>query len=84
MTEGNVKTYYVVAKSKRAARRAANADWRWESGRTWLSDEAMAHVLAEMPGRHPKDKVYSFEVRADIDTVKFVPDTRPSHLRRNP
>ena len=72
MTEGNEKTYYVQAKSKRAARRAANADWRWN--RTWLSDKYMALVHADM---FPKSgSVYSFKVRADLDSVKLVRDDR--------
>jgi hypothetical protein len=64
----NEKTYYVIAKSKRAARRAANADPRWE--RTWMSDKAMAFVLVEqalVPGN-----VYSFKVRADVESVELV------------
>jgi hypothetical protein len=65
----NEKTYYVIAKSKRAARRAANADPRWQ--RTWISDREMALVLIQPPFDNGS-RVYSFKVRADVESVELV------------
>ena len=66
---GNEKTFYVLARSKRSARRAANADWRWY--RTWFSDKETALGLLNMP-QNSNRYVYSFKVRADIDSVELV------------
>jgi len=62
---GNTRTFYVTAKSKRSARRAANADWRWY--RTWNSNRESVHLLAEQFG----NKVYAFEATADLSSVRL-------------
>lgn len=66
----NEKTFYVIAKSKRAARRAANADWRWQ--RTWISDRETALMLVRPPFHQNGERVYSFKVRADVESVELV------------
>ena len=62
---GNTRTFYVVAKSKRAARRAANSDWRWH--RVWNGSKESVHVLADQFGGN----VYAFEVTADLSSVRL-------------
>lgn len=70
----NEKTYYVIANSKRAARRAANADRRWQ--RTWISDRETALMLTRAPFNSEGQRVYSFKVRADVESVELVRDER--------
>lgn len=65
----NERTFYVIAKSKREARRAANADWRWH--RTWISDRETALRLIEPPFDTDR-RVYSFKVKADVESVELV------------
>lgn len=64
----NEKTYYVIADSKRSARRAANADRRWQ--RTWMSERETALMLVNTG--LVKGKVYSFKVKADVESVELV------------